>query len=99
MPKATPNRCAICTTTALSAPCCINNKAVSTQMRVTARWYSDPYLYALIKVNVRDYRSMNKNTEKMTAPMIQVKTSVFPKPMVQLRLNGFYQNIAAHCLT
>ena len=48
----------------LSAPCCNNNKAVSTQMRVTARWYSDPYLYALIKVNVRDYRSMNKNTEK-----------------------------------
>ena len=39
MPKATPNRCAICTTTALSAPCCNNNKAVSTQMRVTA-WYS-----------------------------------------------------------
>jgi len=37
MPKATPNRCAICTTTALSAPCCNNNKAVCTQIRVTAR--------------------------------------------------------------
>ena len=34
-------------------------------------------------MNVRGYKPINKNTEKMTAPMIQVKTSVFPMPMNQ----------------
>ena len=51
-------------------------------------------------MNVRGYKPINKNTEKMTVPMIQVKTSVFLSKAYDLtEIKWLYQNTMAHYLT